>query len=175
MITEMLDLDRIESGRMAMHLAPMDMNKVLGDAVGRARMSTTRHDLVLSLDPKLPPVEGDCDRLTQVVTNLLSNAVKYSPDGGEIQVASEVADGMVRVSIRDHGQGIPPQFLSRIFGRYERYEGSGANQPVGTGLGLAITQQIIQLHKGRIWVESEVGEGSTFRFTVPPAGPATLS
>jgi two-component system, sensor histidine kinase and response regulator len=166
MITEMLDLDRIESGRMTMRLERFDLNQVLRDAVDRTRMSTDKHTIALDLDGALPAIEGDRDRLTQVVTNLLSNAVKYSPNGGEIVVGSHVRESHVEVSVRDHGQGIPPEFTSRIFGRYERYDG-GKNQPVGTGLGLAIAQQIINLHKGRIWVEGAPTGGSTFRFALP--------
>jgi two-component system, sensor histidine kinase and response regulator len=170
MITEMLDLDRIESGRIELHLEPVDLNKLVSGIAERARMVSSRHEIVLSLGHVLPAIEGDGDRLTQVVTNLLSNAVKYSPEGGEVLVATCVVDGNVEVSVRDHGPGIPPEFIKKIFGRYERYEGAGKAQVVGTGLGLAISQQIIQLHKGRIWVESTVGEGSTFRFTIPVPG-----
>ena len=171
MITEMLDLDRIESGRMAMHMEPMDLNRILTETVERARMSTSRHEVITRLDPRLPRIEGDADRLTQVVANLLTNAVKYAPEGGQILVSSRTENGTVEVSVQDHGLGIPPEFISRIFGRYERYEGDGKSQIVGTGLGLAIAQQIIQLHKGRIWVESMYGQGSTFRFTIPAATP----
>jgi PAS domain S-box-containing protein len=168
MITEMLDLDRIESGRMQLHVEQVDLNRLLCDAVERARMTTRRHDIVTELDPRVGAVQGDRDRLTQVVSNLLTNAVKYSPSGGEIAVASKLQDGnAVEISVRDHGQGIPPEFIQRIFGRYERYESAGVKDTVGTGLGLAIAQQIVQLHKGRIWVESKLGEGSTFRFVIP--------
>jgi len=167
MITEMLDLDRIESGRMVMHMELIDLNRILTDAVDRARMSTHKHEITTQLDPNLPKVGADRDRVMQVVVNLLSNAVKYSPNGGEIVVASRRDGRNVEVSIRDHGQGIPPEFVGRIFGRYERYEGAGTPQVVGTGLGLAITQQIVNLHKGRIWVESKPGDGSNFRFTIP--------
>ncbi|TMC51417.1 MAG: PAS domain S-box protein [Chloroflexi bacterium] len=169
MITEMLDLDRIESGRMAMHMEPTDLNRILTETVERAQMSTSKHEVIVRLDPKLPRIDGDTDRLTQVVANLLTNAVKYAPEGGEILVTSQTQNGSVEVSVQDHGLGIPPEFISRIFGRYERYEGDGKSQVVGTGLGLAIAQQIIQLHKGRIWVESLYGQGSTFRFTIPAA------
>jgi two-component system sensor histidine kinase VicK len=146
----------------------VDVNKIVGEAVDRARVSTTRHNIVCDLDAAAPAIQGDRDRLTQVLSNLLSNAIKYSPDGGEIVVSTRVADGNVEVGVRDHGQGIPAEFIPRVFGRYERYEGSKA-QVVGTGLGLAIAQQIIQLHKGRIWVESTLGRGSNFRFTIPVA------
>jgi len=169
MITEMLDFDRIESGRVRLHLAPLDLNQVLREQTERAQFTTTKHVLKTELDPTVALVDGDSDRIVQVVANLLSNAIKYSPEGGEIVVRSRIVDGNVEVSVRDHGQGIPADFLRKIFGRYERYEAAGKNQVVGTGLGLAIAQQIIQLHKGRIWVDSEVGKGSEFHFTIPVA------
>jgi len=169
MITEMLDLDRIESGRISMNVAPLDLNQVLREQTERVQLTTTKHTLKTELDSTVALVDGDSDRIVQVVANLLSNAIKYSPQGGEIVVRSRAVDGNVEVSVRDHGQGIPSEFLRKIFGRYERYEASGKNQVVGTGLGLAIAQQIIQLHKGRIWVDSEVGKGSEFHFTIPVA------
>ncbi len=169
MITEMLDLDRIESGRIQMHFEPVDMAVLLGESVDRARVVTDKHKIVMQLDPAGSHVEGDADRLTQVVSNLLSNAIKYSPNGGEIMVKTRLHEGNLEVSVQDHGRGIPNEFITRIFGRYERYEPGARSQIVGTGLGLAIAQQIIQLHRGRIWVESTVGEGSTFTFAVPVA------
>jgi signal transduction histidine kinase len=174
MITEMLDLDRIESGRIQLHTERVDLNALIAGVAERTQMSTDKHQVGLALDPALPRVDADKDRLTQVVSNLLSNAVKYSPDGGDVTVTTRVVDRSVEVSVNDHGRGIPPEFISKIFGRYERYEGAGKAQVVGTGLGLAISQQIVQLHKGRIWVESALGAGSTFRFTLPlPAAPAS--
>jgi len=175
MITEMLDLDRIESRRITMHMAPLDLNLVLRDQVERAQITTTKHVLKTDLDTSLPLVDGDSDRILQVVANLLSNAIKYSPGAGEIVVTSRAVGESVEVSVRDHGQGIPPEFRSKIFGRYERYEGGGKSQVVGTGLGLAIAQQIIQLHKGRIWVDSTVGAGSEFHFTLPVSVPAAVT
>jgi len=103
-----------------------------------------------------------------VVANLLSNVIKYSPDGGEIVVSSAARDGQVDVSVRDHGMGIAPEFLQRLFSRYERYE-KASNKIIGTGLGLAITRQIIEMHGGKIWVDSELGAGSDFHFTLPVA------
>ena len=167
MITEMLDLDRIESGRMTMHMTAVDLNRILTDAGDRARMSSDKHRIVLQLEPTLPTIQADGDRLIQVVSNLLSNAIKYSPEGGAITVTSRLLAGNVEVSVTDNGPGIPAEFIGRIFGRYERYETPGRAQVVGTGLGLAIAQQIIQLHKGRIWVDSIVGAGSNFRFIIP--------
>ena len=167
MITELLDLDRMESGRMTLHRGPVDLNSAVREAVERAQVSGSRHVIKTDLDPALPVVMGDADRLSQVIANLLSNAVKYSPEGAEVLVTSGVQDGNVQISVRDHGQGIPPEFLDRLFGRYERLESNPKSKVVGTGLGLAITRQIVEMHKGRIWVESTVGVGSVFHFMVP--------
>ena len=167
MITEMLDLDRMESGRMKLTTKQIDLNHVIGDAVARAEVTTAKHSFVVALDPELPCVAGDSDRLMQVMTNLLSNAVKYSPDGGPIEVSSRFDEGQVEVTVTDHGLGIPPEYVSRLFGRYERFENNHVGKIIGTGLGLAITRQIIELHGGQIGVESTVGNGSSFRFTIP--------
>jgi signal transduction histidine kinase len=126
------------------------------------------------LDQALPIVSADPDRLVQVVSNLLSNAIKYSPDGGQVGVTTRAEDGMVRVSVTDQGIGIAPEFVNRLFGRYERFESNRTSKVVGTGLGLAISRQIVELHGGRIWVDSQVGHGSNFQFTVPIRAIATV-
>jgi PAS domain S-box-containing protein len=167
MITEMLDLDRMEAGRMKLNLGPVDINALLSDAAGRARVASSKNIVTVQLGAGIPVLVGDSDRLFQVVTNLLSNAVKYSPAGSEIVLSSSLDGGSVRVSVRDHGPGIPAGFIDRIFGRYERYEGNPKNTVIGTGLGLAIARQIVEMHKGRIWVESTLGSGSEFLFTIP--------
>ena len=169
MITEMLDFDRLEAGKLKLDLRQLDMNDMVNDAVEHASVATTRHTFGVELEPGLPLVLGDKDRLTQVLTNLLSNAIKYSPKGGEIRICTRVNGGCAEVSVIDHGSGIPPEFISRLFGRYERYEDKHAGKIIGTGLGLAITRQIVEMHGGRIAVESVVGRGSEFRFTVPLA------
>jgi PAS domain S-box-containing protein len=166
MINDMLDLDRIEAGRLILHTQPTDINALLQQAVERASASSFQHFITAKLDASTPIIQCDPDRITQVVTNLLSNAIKYSPSGGEVLVSSLVRDGQVEVSVRDHGVGIAPDFIKRLFGRYERYEKT-SNQVLGTGLGLAITRQIIELHGGKIWVDSAVGVGSDFRFKLP--------
>jgi PAS domain S-box-containing protein len=172
MITEMLDLDRIEAGRMTLNIVPLDLNLVLTEAAERARAASAKHSIVTQLQSDLPAVRGDSDRLYQVVSNLLSNAVKYSPAGGEVVVTSHVQDGSVQVDVRDHGLGIPPEFVKRLFGRYERFEDKSKAKIIGTGLGLAITRQIVEMHGGKIWVDSTVGAGSEFHFTVPVQIPA---
>jgi PAS domain S-box-containing protein len=166
MINDMLDLDRIEAGRLTLQVQPVDVNALLGDALERARAASSRHTFAPSLATENPTVQADPDRLAQVVSNLLSNAIKYSPEGGEIALTSLTRDGVVEVSVRDHGVGIEPEFVDRLFSRYERYEKS-SNKILGTGLGLAITRQIIEMHGGKIWVDSKPGEGSDFRFTIP--------
>lgn len=167
MITEMLELDRIEAGHVVLNLAPVQVNGILTDAAERARVVSLKHTIVTRLDPTLPVARGDSDRIFQVIANLLSNAVKYSPAGGEVLVTSQAHDGVVQVNVLDHGLGIPPEFVKKLFGRYERYEGKGASNIIGTGLGLAITRQIVELHGGKIWVDSAVGVGSEFHFTLP--------
>ena len=169
MINDILDLDRIEAGRLVLQPQAVDINGVLDEAVERARASSSKHDIVCNGDASQPVVQCDPDRIAQVMANLLSNAIKYSPGGGEIRVASIAHDGHVDVSVRDHGIGIEPEFAQRLFSRYERYE-KKTSGIIGTGLGLAITRQIVEMHGGRIWVESEPGAGADFRFTLPLQG-----
>jgi two-component system sensor histidine kinase/response regulator len=166
MINDMLDLDRIEAGRLTLHVEAAYVNSLLRDALERARASTTKHYIACSFDPGQPVVQCDPDRIAQVISNLLSNAIKYSPQGGEIAVTSVARDGHVDVSVRDHGVGIAPDFAKKLFSRYERYEKT-SSKILGTGLGLAITRQIVEMHGGKIWVDSEPGKGSDFHFTLP--------
>jgi PAS domain S-box-containing protein len=171
MINDMLDLDRIEAGRLVLRMEHVRLNAVLQEAVERAHASSERHTISTHLDPSDPVVTCDEDRLAQIISNLLTNAVKYSPDGGEIVVTSRVIEGFVQIGVRDHGVGIAPDFVKRLFNRYERYEKT-SGKVIGTGLGLAIAKQIVEMQGGRIWVESTVGEGSEFHFTLPlPASP----
>ena len=166
MINDMLDLDRIEAGRLTLRVEPVDVNLVLQGAVDRAHASSEVHQFTTALDPSEPIVHCDADRLAQIISNLLTNAVKYSPDGGVIEVDSRVTEGFVEVSVRDHGLGIAPEFAKRLFSRYERYEKT-SGKVIGTGLGLAIARQIVEMQGGRIWVDTTVGEGSEFHFTLP--------
>jgi signal transduction histidine kinase len=170
MIDEMLDLDRMESGRMTIHPERMDLNAVLDEAVNRVRPNAPNHTLLLDLQSDLPSIHGDRDRLTQVASNLLNNAVKYSPTGGRITVKSRAEGDAVRIEVRDEGLGIPPEALETIFERYSRVDSQATKDIPGTGLGLPIVRQIVQLHGGRVWAESELGRGSVFHVTLPLAG-----
>jgi signal transduction histidine kinase len=167
MITDMLDLDRIESGKMALQQEQVDLNTLITDVVDRMRPTVPDHTFHLQLDNALLPTVGDRDKLIQVLTNLLSNAVKYSNEGGEILLRSRLEDNFIRVQVQDFGMGIPADELEHVFEHYRRVEAANTRYIQGTGLGLPIVRQILQLHGGKVWAESEYGQGSAFHFTLP--------
>jgi PAS domain S-box-containing protein len=168
LIGDMLDLDRMESGRMSIRTADVDINEVLSDAIARAGSSPSV-DFKSDLDPRLPIVVGDRDRLVQVVSNLVNNAVKYSPDGGTVTLSTRSEGDFALVSVTDTGVGIPPDEIGHVFERFRRVRSGAAQSIPGTGLGLTIVKQIVEMHGGKIWVESAVGHGSAFHFTLPLA------
>jgi two-component system sensor histidine kinase VicK len=166
LISDMLDLDRLEAGKMTLKMSPTDLNKIVEGVAVRSLAVAAKHRIRSELEANVPMVLGDSDRLVQVVTNLVSNAIKYSPVGGEILISTHSANAVVEVRVRDHGVGIPADFVDRLFGRFERYEKT-PSKVIGTGLGLAIARQIVEMHSGKIWVESAEGSGSVFHFTIP--------
>ncbi len=168
LIGDMLDLDRMESGRMTIRMADVDINEVLSDALARATSSTSV-EFKPDLDPRLPIVTGDRDRLVQVVSNLVNNAVKYSPEGGTVTISSRADGGYALITVSDTGLGIPPGEIAHVFERFRRVRSGAAQSIAGTGLGLTIVKQIVEMHGGKIWVESAVGHGSAFHFTIPLA------
>ena len=167
MITEMLDLDRMESGRMDTDREQMDLGAVLRETSARQGANAPTHTVVLAIAPLLPKIWADRDRITQVLTNLISNAIKYSPDGGEIEVGAEVQNDMAHVWVRDHGMGIPPASMEDVFERYSRLQNTKTRTIQGTGLGLPIVREICKMHGGQAWAESILGVGSTFHVTLP--------
>jgi PAS domain S-box-containing protein len=167
LISDMLDLDRMESGRMTMRSGDVDINEVLSEALARAGTSTATVEFKADFDPRLPIVAGDRDRLTQVVSNLVNNAVKYSPDGGMVTLSTRSEGGFALISVTDTGLGIPPDEIGHVFERFRRVRSGAAQSIPGTGLGLTIVKQIVEMHGGKIWVESAVGHGSAFHFTIP--------
>jgi PAS domain S-box-containing protein len=175
LIGDMLDLDRMESGRMSIRLTDVDINEVLSEVMTRATSSSgVILDFKADFDPRLPIVAGDRDRLIQVISNLVNNAVKYSPDGGTVTLSTRSDGGFALVSVADTGLGIPPDEIGHVFERFRRVRSGAAQSIPGTGLGLTIVKQIVEMHGGKIWVESAVGHGSAFHFTVPLAAePAT--
>ncbi|HEU5288239.1 MAG TPA: ATP-binding protein [Candidatus Limnocylindria bacterium] len=169
LINDMLDLSRMEAGRMTLDRRPTDVNAIVSEVADRIRPAAPQHPITLELDPSLPRVAADHDRLIQVVSNLLSNAVKYSPTGGDVVVSTKrEADG-VHLRVRDHGMGIPQESLERIWEEFSRVESRETKGIQGTGLGLPIVRQIVSMHGGRVWAESEVGRGSTFHVHLPLA------
>lgn len=174
MIADVLDLERMKSGRMALALEAIDLNALLREVLEHLRPTAPEHSFCLQLAEALPACLGDRDKLTQVVTNLLSNAIKYSPRGGEILLGSQVKQDLAQVWVQDHGIGIPPDAFEEVFVSYSRIETETTRYIKGSGLGLSIARQIVQMHGGHIWVESRLGFGSSFFFTIPLASlPAT--
>jgi len=130
-----------------------------------------RHVLRLAVPATLPPVRADADRIRQVLANLLSNALKFSPQEGEVTVGARSERAEVVVWVADQGVGIPPEALPKLFSKFFRVDNTETRDVGGTGLGLALVKEIVEAHQGRVWVESELGKGSTFFFTLPEAEP----
>jgi signal transduction histidine kinase len=167
MITEMLDLDRLESGRMVMNREQIDLGSLIQKTVDHQAPNAPKHHVVVEIEPGLPRVWADRDRITQVLTNLLSNAIKYSPDGGTVTVRARAERDVAHISVSDQGLGIPAGSLEEVFERYSRLHTTKQRTIQGTGLGLPIVREICKLHGGHAWVESTVGKGSTFHVTLP--------
>ena len=167
LITDMLDLDRMESGRMTLSSEAVDLNRIVADTAALFRLSAADHPIHLDLAAGLHELQGDSDRLTQVVTNLVSNAIKYSPSGGAVELRTEQSDDAVTLTVTDHGMGIATEQLEKIFDRYSRVENAETRSIQGTGLGLPIVRQIVQLCKGKVWATSESGQGSVFHVELP--------
>lgn len=169
MVQELLELSRIESGRVPLRLEPVAVEEIVLPPLERLRPQAERAGLVLRvvLPSGLPQVRADGERVRQVVSNLVHNAIKFTPPGGDVTVTAEPMGNEVLVSVRDTGIGIPAEDLPRIFERF--YKADRARSGGGTGLGLAIAKHIVQAHGGRIWAESFEGKGSTFYFSLPVA------
>jgi signal transduction histidine kinase len=168
LINDILDLSKIEAGRMELALAPFHLPSAVENAVTLVRERAARHGIALhlDLDPRLGELVGDERKVKQVLLNLLSNAVKFTPEGGRISVRAGQRDGRVEISVTDTGIGIAPGDQAAIFEEF-RQVGSDERKREGTGLGLTLAKKFVELHGGRIWVESEPGRGSTFAFTLP--------
>ncbi len=168
LIDDVLDLAKVEAGQIELHKAPFSLPEALerGVVIVRDRAMKGGVQISTTVGPGVDTVVGDERRITQVLFNLLSNAVKFTPSGGEVDVSASRLDGAVHVSVRDTGPGIAPEDQQRIFEEFQQAE-LGKAQREGTGLGLALSKRLIELHEGRLWVESQPGDGSTFTFTLP--------
>jgi signal transduction histidine kinase len=169
LINDILDLSKIEAGRMELELSRFDLPAAIGSAVILVRERATRHGLALdtSVDDRLGSFVGDERKIRQVLLNLLSNAVKFTPEGGRITVRAAPADGVVEISVSDTGIGIAPEDQEAVFQEFRQVGTDYARKREGTGLGLALARRFVDLHGGRIWVKSRLGEGSTFTFNLP--------
>jgi signal transduction histidine kinase len=169
LINDILDLSKVEAGRMELELGPFNLPAALENALTLIRERAARHELglELKLDPRVGDLVGDERKVRQVLLNLLSNAVKFTPPRGRIVVAATPANGTVEVSVSDTGIGIAPEDHEAIFEEFRQVGTDYARKREGTGLGLSLAKRFVELHGGRIWVKSEVGKGSTFTFTLP--------
>ena len=168
LIDDVLDLSKVEAGQIELEVAPFPLRRALERGLAVVGERATKGDVHVSVasDPGIDTVSGDERRIRQVVLNLLWNAVKFTPPGGSVDVGATRVDGEVRVSVADTGPGIDPADQARIFEEFQQ-AAAGREQREGTGLGLALSKRLVELHGGRIWVESEPGKGSTFVFTLP--------
>jgi signal transduction histidine kinase len=168
LINDVLDFSKIEAGQLTLSLHDYSMKEVVQAVLAAVESLATEKKLRLeiALSPDLPLGKGDQRRIAQVLLNLVGNAIKFT-EVGEVQVQATAADGVFAVSVRDTGPGISSADQHRIFEEFQQVDSSSTRRKGGTGLGLAIAKRIIEMHGGRLWVESALGEGSTFWFTLP--------
>jgi signal transduction histidine kinase len=171
LVTDLQDLSLAEAGQLQLQLAPIALEDIINGAVNGVAVQAASKQLALDLDlpPDLPLVEADPQRVGQILRNLLSNAIKHTPSRGEICVRARVLQEEVEVQVRDTGVGIPAEHLPYLFKRFYRADRSRTRATGGTGLGLAIVEQLVHAHSGHVSVESRVGEGTCFTFTLPVA------
>jgi len=173
LVNDLLDISRIEAGRISLSFQPLDLRAiaedVIADVLRRSQEENKPMAVSLEVAAELPAVRGDPERVRQILDNLVSNAYHYTPANGKITVAIHPLDGEVQVDVQDNGIGIPPADQEHVFERFFRGEHPLVLATPGTGLGLSIVQQLVKMHAGRIWLESSgiPGEGSTFSFTLP--------
>jgi signal transduction histidine kinase len=167
LINDVLDLAKIEAGRMELDLSQVALPDLLRSAVSMHSERAGRGGIALALttEPAEITLTADERRVRQIVFNLLSNAIKFTPSGGRVDVSALAEDGRVEIAVTDTGPGIRSQDLETIFEEFEQT--TDGKKAEGTGLGLPLSRKLVELHGGSLWVESEVGRGSTFRFTLP--------
>ena len=169
LINDILDLSKIEAGRMDLEPSSFDVPNALANALTLIRERALRHGIALDLqvDPQMGEIHADERKFKQILLNLLSNAVKFTPDGGKVEVSAKKGGATLEVAVRDTGIGIAPEDQQAVFEEFRQVGRHYTNKNEGTGLGLALTKRFVELHGGRLWLESEPGKGSTFTFTLP--------
>jgi len=173
LINELLDLQRIAAGRMELKSEAFGLADLMAEAAGtvHAQIQKHGHELVVTPPPKSLRVQGDRGRVRQILLNLLSNAIKFTPDGGRITLAAsaENGDDEAEIAVTDTGIGIAAEDQAKLFKEFSQLDASASRKYEGTGLGLALSRRLVEMQGGEIGVESEVGKGSTFWFTLPQA------
>jgi len=164
---DLLDLDKIEGGHIELTILPTSLDEVFKSAIDTTAGIAERNNIKVEVQPTNLRVLGDQARLEQVLINLLSNALKFSPLEGRVRLSAQVRDNQVLVAVQDQGPGIPADMQEKIFEPFTQLKQNDRQSKEGTGLGLAISKQLIEMHQGKIWVESKPGQGSTFYFCVP--------
>jgi signal transduction histidine kinase len=169
LINDILDLSKVEAGQMELTLADVSILETLesGLTMHQARAGRNEITIRLTIEPDVGAVRADERKVRQVVFNLLSNAVKFTPSGGRVDITARRHDGVVEIAVADTGIGISPVDQERIFEEFQQVHAAGMPSPEGTGLGLTLSKRFVELHGGRLWVQSEPGAGTTFRFTLP--------
>jgi PAS domain S-box-containing protein len=175
LINDILDLAKIEAGRLTLDVSEFTIASALEDVqrIVEPLALSKRIAVTVESADDLPPLVADRPKLKQIFYNLVSNAIKFTPEGGKVSVTARAADGGIFISVADTGIGIGSEDLERIFLEFEQVDSSYARHQEGTGLGLALTRRLVELHGGRIWVESVLGHGSTFSFVLPLTPAAT--
>jgi PAS domain S-box-containing protein len=170
LVDNMLNVSKIERGVFSVTVAPMDfvdlVDKIVSELIERAKSKGQTLEWQKPTAP-FPPVEGDIIRLGEVLTNLISNAIKYTQPNGHVKVELEQKDNEIITHIKDNGRGIPPESIPNLFQKFYRVVSKLEQSSKGNGLGLYISKAIVEVHHGKIWVESEVGKGTTFSFSIP--------
>jgi signal transduction histidine kinase/ActR/RegA family two-component response regulator len=176
LLNEILDLSKVEAGQMTLDPAEFSLQEALGHGLALVRERAARHGIRLGLEvaPGVGLVRADELRIKQVIVNLLSNAVKFTPDGGRVEVRARTEGTEVLVTVADTGTGVAAEDRERIFESFQQ-GGRRASTAEGTGLGLTLSKRIVELHGGRMWVDSQLGEGSTFGFAIPAGVPAAAA
>lgn len=168
-INNILDLAKIKAGRFELRRMPVPVHELSQEIVALFESLAAQQKKTLSYTAEgaIPSVDGDPEKVKQVITNLIGNALKFTPENASITVSARVEGAMVEMWVADTGVGIPPEAINKVFDKFYQVKESEMKKPKGTGLGLAIVAEIVKLHGGRIWVESTLGKGSTFKFTLP--------
>ncbi|MDD5669315.1 MAG: HAMP domain-containing sensor histidine kinase [Candidatus Omnitrophica bacterium] len=171
MISNLLDINKMEEGKFNLRREEINCAVILNEVVVSMKVVVQQEtkNISLSAPSDLPPVLADKDILKRIVSNLIGNALKFTPSGSTIEVSIRYDQdaGYVVISVKDYGLGIPPDYLPRVFEKFVQVESGQIQGRIGKGLGLTFCKMAVEAHGGKIWVESEVGKGSTFYFTLP--------